>query len=397
MKTLHNTLSLGLGLGALCLGVQPGRADAGTLAARPAVAVSQTYVLSPDDQLTIFVQGHEELTQPVTILSDGTFNYPEIGTVHAAGLTVDALKRLLAQGLSDTINQPSVTVSVKASLPRRVNVAGQGVKTPGLYDVKPDSRVLDVLTAAGGLAQDANLTDAMLVKAGGGQTTTLDVDALMKNADPAQNLPLAPGDTLLLSVREAYQVQVTGQVAKTGTFLVPKEGLPILTLLSRAGGSLPDAAMTHAQILHDGKARTVNLRPLTSDLNDPIGAVKLMPGDVLQVPVTTQKVALLGAVNRPGPYDVPDGGTLPITKALTQASGTSADADLKKAMLLRQAPNGTPIQIPVNLALLLSGKERDSVMQPGDILYVPSVQPSKKINPLQILNYLPFVNLLRHF
>lgn len=396
MKTLHNTLSLGLGLGALCLGVQPGRADAGTLAARPAVAVSQTYVLSPDDQLTIFVQGHEELTQPVTILSDGTFNYPEIGTVHAAGLTVAALTKTLARGLSDTINQPSVTVSVKASLPRQVSVLG-AVHAPGLYAVKPDSRVLDVLAAAGGLAQDANLTQATLVKAGSASTVTLDVNALMANADSAQNLPLAPGDVLLLTAREAYQVQVTGEVAKTGTFLVPKEGLPILTVLSRAGGPLPDAAMTHAQILHDGKARTVNLRPLTSDLNDPIGAVKLMPGDVLQVPVTTQKVALLGAVNRPGPYDVPDGGTLPITKALTQASGTSADADLKKATLLRQAPNGTPIQIPVNLALLLSGKERDSVMQPGDILYVPSVQPSKHINPLQILNYLPFVNLLRHF
>lgn len=400
-NNVKNGLYLGLGLGALCLGALPGAAAAGKPAlatdARPAVAVSQTYVLSPDDQLNISVQGHEDLTTAVTILSDGTFNYPQVGAVHAAGLTVAALTRLLAQGLSDTINQPEVNVSVKASLPRRVSVLG-AVHAPGQYDVKPDSRVLDILAAAGGPAQDANLTDATLVSAGGTKTTSLDVDALMKSADSAQNLPLAPGDVLLLQAREAYQVQVTGEVAKTGTFLVPKEGMPILTLLSRAGGPLPDAAMTQAQILHDGKARTVNLRPLTHDLNDPIGEVKLMPGDVLQVPATTLKVALLGNVNRPGAYDVPDGETLPITKALILASGTAGDADLKNATLLRRSPEGTPILLPVNLALLLSGKEKDTVMQPGDILYVPALGPAKqKLTVLQALSFLPFVSLLRHF
>ena len=398
MNTMKNRLFLGLGVGALCLaGALPGGADTGKADARPSVAVSQTYVLSPDDQLNISVAGHEDLNTSVTVLSDGTFNYPQVGAVHAAGLTIAALTKLLAQGLSDTINQPEVTVSVKASLPRRVNVVGQGVKAPGQYDVKPDSRVLDVLAAAGGLAQDANLTDGILVRAGSGQTTTLNMEALMKNADPSQNLPLAPGDMLLLSVREAYQVQVTGEVAKTGTFLVPKEGLPILTVLSRAGGPLPDAAMTQAQILHDGKARTVNLRPLTRDLDDPVGETNLLPGDVLQVPATTQRVAVLGNVNRPGAYDVPDGETLPITRALILASGTAGDADLKNATLLRQSAGGAPVLLPVNLAQLMAGKAKDTVMQAGDILYVPSIVPSKKVNPLQVLNYLPFVSLLRHW
>lgn len=396
MKTMRHALSLGLGA-ALTLTVLGGPTSA--LAQRPPAGATtlRPYVLANDDQLDIAVAGHEELKASVTVLSDGTISVPQVGTVRAAGLTVEGLKRVLTKALSQTINQPDVTIGVHSAQVQKVSVLG-AVKAPGQFPIKPEARLLDVVAAAGGFAQDAGLTQATLVSDGGGKSTIIDVPALMANADTAQNLPLSSGDVLLVQAREApvYQVQVTGEVGKPGTYPVPKEGVPVLSLLTTAGGPQPDAALTEAQILHDGKVQTVNLRPLTSDLGSAVGNIRLLPGDVLQVPANVAKVALLGAVGRPGAYDMPDGGNLSATSALILAGGTSSDADMKNATLLRRDQNGQPVLLALNLASLLTGQTKDATLQPGDILYVPSVQPSKKINPLQLLSFIPLVNLFRH-
>ena len=65
----------------------PARADVNVAA--PA------YILSPDDQVDIVVRGHEDFKASTTLLPDGTFNYPVLGKVHAAGETIDALTLVL--------------------------------------------------------------------------------------------------------------------------------------------------------------------------------------------------------------------------------------------------------------------------------------------------------------
>lgn len=93
-------LSTGLGLIPALSAQAATSAGSLTIPAAPAADAAPpdaSYVLSPDDGIDISVLGHDELRASVTILPDGSFNYPVIGKVHAAGLTVDGLTKTLSK------------------------------------------------------------------------------------------------------------------------------------------------------------------------------------------------------------------------------------------------------------------------------------------------------------
>ena len=124
------------------------------------------YVLSPDDQIDVSVLGHEDFRAGVTLLPDGTFDYPVVGKVHAAGLTLDGLKAALVRGLGSQLNQPDVTVTLRAGRPRKVSLLGAGAKAAGQYDYRQGMHLLDLLAQSGGPAQAPERTQATLVTGG---------------------------------------------------------------------------------------------------------------------------------------------------------------------------------------------------------------------------------------
>jgi len=352
------------------------------------------YVLAPDDQIDIAVQGHDDLKESATILPDGSFNYPILHTIHAAGLTVDGLTRTLTDGLtrSGQINGPQVTVSLRESRPRKVSIVG-AVKTPGLYDCRSGLRLRDLVLEAGGAAQDAGLCQATLLTADG-KSQAVNLKTLIDGSDAAQNLPLLPGDLLSVQANLVGQAQIVGEVAKPGAYDVPAGGASVLSLMLQAGGATAKAALSHAQILHDGFVQTVNLRPLLDSLDSPVSRLALRPGDVLLIPANNARIAVLGEVRQPAAYDIPDGGALSVTDALILAGSVTSEADKKNAVLLRRQPGSKPLQIAVNLDDALRGKgTADAALQPGDILYVPSHKTGGGVNGSSLLQLLPFVGL----
>ena len=388
-----NTKTLrGLGCALLGLALLPS-ARAQAQAAALLASGPTAYVLAPDDQVDVAVQGHDDLKETATILPDGTFSYPILHTVHAAGLTTEGLTRLLEEGLSQSgqINGPQVTVSLRETRPRKVSIVG-AVKTQGLFDYRTGLRLRDLVLEAGGPAGDPTLTQATLLTADG-RSQPIRLAALLDGSDPSQNLPLAPGDLLSVQGLPAGQAQIVGEVAKPGAYDVPAEGTPVTALLLLSGGATPHAALSHAQILHGGRVRLVNLRPLLDSLDSPAGRLVLGPGDVLLIPANAARVAVLGEVRAPGAFDVPDGGSLSVTDALILAGSTTGDADKKKALLLRRGA-GKPTQIAVNLDDALRGQgAADQTLQPGDILYVPGRRSGGGIGPAQILQFLPLIGL----
>lgn len=371
------------GLGGLLLlaAIAPGHTQTPPVMPTPgavtAPAAAPDYVLSPDDQLDISVQGHDEFKSSVTLLPDGTFNYPVIGKVHAAGQTVDGLTQTLTKGLSTQLNQPQVTVTLKQGRARKVSVLGGAAKSPGQYDCTTGMHLLDLIALSGGPAQSPALTAATLVTEDGRTSTPIDLPKLLSGADAAQNLPLAPGDVLFLTPRDASvaQVQVIGEVTKPGAYDTTGDGLSLLSLVNLAGGATPKAALTHAQVMHGGQVTTYNLRPLlTSDLRSPAGQVRLVPGDVLLIPANTAQVLALGEVGTKGVLPIPDGQTLSLTVALALSGGIGPEGDKKNVNIVRRGPDGKAAVLVVNADDLLKGKgdAPDPTLRPGDILYVPS-------------------------
>ena len=371
-------------------------APALTIPAPTLPAPAPAYVLSPDDQVGITVLGHPEFNADATLLPDGTFNYPLLGKVHAAGLTVDGLTAKLITGLSSQLNQPDVTVTLKQGRPRRVTVVGDGVHAAGQYDFKTGMHLLDLLALAGGPAGEPQLVSATL-ETGGGATVPVDLSKLLSDADTAQNLPLAPGDVLFLVARnpEVGQVQVVGEVGKPGAYPIMPSGISILSLLNQAGGALPTARLTEVQIMHGGRVQIVDLRPLlTTDLKSAAGRLRIVPGDVLLVPANKNRILALGEVRSPGVLPIPEDRPLHLTTAYALVGGATPDGDKKSVDIIRRDRAGNATLIAVNMEDLLKGKDgqADPVLQPDDILFIQTRNHPKSVG--DILSSLGSVALL---
>jgi polysaccharide export outer membrane protein len=91
------------------------------------------YTAGPQDVLEVTVFGESDVSGKFQVEADGTLNFPLIGRVRAAGLTLRAIERELHKRLSDGFLQnPQVSVSVGSFRSQRIFVVGEVMK-PGPY------------------------------------------------------------------------------------------------------------------------------------------------------------------------------------------------------------------------------------------------------------------------
>jgi protein involved in polysaccharide export with SLBB domain len=119
-----------------------------------AVAQQATgYVLAPGDRIAISVFGQPDLSVEFTLSDNGVLNYPLLGEIRIAGLTMSELEQRLADGLrGDYLINPDVTVSMTQYRPFFLN--GE-VSRPGGYPYQPGLTLEKALALAGGLSPRA--------------------------------------------------------------------------------------------------------------------------------------------------------------------------------------------------------------------------------------------------
>lgn len=108
----------------------------------------KTYVIGPEDILSIGVFHEAELTRAVGVRPDGKITMPLIGDMQAAGLTPERFSAQLKQALSTFINNPDVTVTIAQVNSKRYTVAGE-VMRPGPYPLVLPTKVFDALSNVG--------------------------------------------------------------------------------------------------------------------------------------------------------------------------------------------------------------------------------------------------------
>jgi polysaccharide biosynthesis/export protein len=124
------------------------------------------------------------------------------------------------------------------------------VTKPGSYELQGEMRVLNVLSLAGGPTAKADLRRVTLSHAGQSGQQAVDLHNLLTRGqqdDPAANLLLQPGDTLVLPENET-KFYVLGEVNKADSFpLKPTDRL--LDALTTAGGSTPQADLSKVMLI----------------------------------------------------------------------------------------------------------------------------------------------------
>ena len=164
-------------------------------------AKTPNYIIGPGDVLQIFVWQNADLSVTVPVRPDGKISTPLNEDMVAVGKTPSQLAHDIELKLSEYVRSPHVNVIVTqpASLFSQVKVIGQ-VKTPEAIAYHEGMSVLDAVLAVGGLTEYAAGNRARIVRMVNGteQDIPVRLGALVNSGDMSQNLPLKPGDVLVV-------------------------------------------------------------------------------------------------------------------------------------------------------------------------------------------------------
>jgi polysaccharide export outer membrane protein len=171
--------------------------------ALPPPPPAEEYVIGPGDVLEVMVSPNTNLSRTAPVRPDGKISLPLINDVQAAGRTPSQLRDDITQRLGPFVGAAEVTVSVNEINSFRVSVLGE-VEKPGIYTLKQQMSLVEVLALAGGLTPFAAPNRIVVVRREpGGRVTRIGVryGDLVKRGDERQNIWLRPGDTVLVPER----------------------------------------------------------------------------------------------------------------------------------------------------------------------------------------------------
>jgi polysaccharide export outer membrane protein len=164
-------------------------------------AVSADYRIGPGDSLHVFVFENDQLSVTVPVRPDGKISTPLVEDMVAVGKTPSQLARDIEAALGTYVKSPKVNVVVMVALSvySQVKVIGE-VKEPQALPYHEGMTVLEALLDAKGLTQFAAGNRARIIRTADGKTQEIKVklESLVNRGDVTQNLPLQPGDVLVV-------------------------------------------------------------------------------------------------------------------------------------------------------------------------------------------------------
>jgi polysaccharide biosynthesis/export protein len=272
------------------------------------------YTIAADDVLDVYVFDVPELCRSYRVSPNGTLTIPLLSApVSAEGLTLNQLSAVISDRLRSAgmVSHPEVIVTVKSSQAHAVAITG-AVQSPQIYPVFGPTTLLDVLSQAGGLTNDAGST-AIITRGDSGMkaswlskdpgpshqpeaTIKVNVKKLLATGDPGLNPTIYPGDKV--TVQRAGVVYVVGAVQRPGGFTLTSDrnNMTVLQAVALGEGLKPTALEKKAMIIRrapqspNGREEiAVNLKKILSGHAPDPG---LKPNDILFVPDSTSKIAL---------------------------------------------------------------------------------------------------------
>jgi polysaccharide export outer membrane protein len=254
--------------------------------------------IAPGDTLDVSEFHMPEFHSVVRVATDGTITLPLIETVKVEGMNEGAAAQAIAAALvgQGMLLHPQVSVLVTSYTGQDVSVLGE-VARPGVYPYTVHHRLLDLISAAAGLAPAAGRLVNIYHRDDPKTPHPIVLDPGGTDMSAEHNPELTPGDTVQVS--RAGLVYVIGDVVRPGGFPVdPAQGLTVVQALSLAWGPLPNAAARKALLIREQKGgRTLTTLNLYHMLHGQEPDQPIRDRDILFVPDSTVKTLANKAVD----------------------------------------------------------------------------------------------------
>jgi polysaccharide export outer membrane protein len=198
------TLALGavLLLTGACTGWNPFASPSNAQLSPPTriVGAVDDYVIGVPDLLQMTVWQHPDFTGPLLVRRDGKVSVPMMGDVQAEGLTPIALAEAIRVGLSEFISNPRVDIAVTEMRSQTASVLGEGVLRSGIIELHGNTRVIDAIAEMGGFSPFAKKDEIRILRntPRGQVEYRFDYNGFIKGRNPASNILLEPGDTVIV-------------------------------------------------------------------------------------------------------------------------------------------------------------------------------------------------------
>ena len=208
------------------------------LVAAPGHVWAEGRTLTTSDVVTIKVVGQPDLDTATRVEPDGTINFPYIGRIKAAGMTEDALARIIEKRLAarQIVTEPHVLIEV-TNFGTQVTIQGQ-VGSPGAFTVDRTTNLSQLL--AGPAASRIRRRLSLFVDKGRTARYVMRYDGkdLVSGKINGDRIFIQNNDEIYVDQSPFYYVY--GYVGHTGEFPLLRP-LTVQQALSIAGGISPSA------------------------------------------------------------------------------------------------------------------------------------------------------------
>ena len=212
----------------------------------------ESYKIGIGDVLFIYVYGETErlsaalargaAINPIfekIVRDDGSIFYPNAGILDVAGKTVEEIRLLLTDSLSNVLNNPQVDVSVSEFRSQRVVLSG-GFENVGSVPVTTVPQTLtEVIANANPFGENGSrsigdLTSIKFTREG--YTYDIDYEYLSRNSQIQNYIYVKHGDVIHLPDNSQNQVHVIGEASNPVSISLQRKYIPLSVALAQAKG-----------------------------------------------------------------------------------------------------------------------------------------------------------------
>ena len=240
----------------------------------------QEYLVGEGDILVIKVYDNEDMDTTVRVDGDGIISMPLLGPIKVGGMDASSIANYIEGLLADGyLLAPQVNVFVEEYRSKKVTILGQ-VNRPGLNELQGSITLLELISRAGGLTEDAGglitIKRKKLVSEDEKKVITIDIEKLIEQGDASLNIPVQDGDSIY--VAKAGIFYVTGEVQRPGSYK-HEENPTVLKAITLAGGLSDHGAPGRIRIIRIIDGDEVVLKNVKME-------EAVLPDDVIVVPET---------------------------------------------------------------------------------------------------------------
>jgi protein involved in polysaccharide export with SLBB domain len=336
------------------------------------MATPKSYIIGPDDQLLIDLTGDNEANYKLSVSPEGTIRLQYVGLVSVGGLSIEQATSKIRAAMSGTYGglksgRTNVSVNLGNIRSIKITILGEVVK-PGSYTLSSLSTVFNALNASGGPNANGSFRKIQVIR-NNKIISTIDVYNFLLKGMQTGNIRLQDQDVINIPVYQT-RVEMSGEVKRPALYeVLSSESLE--DVIGFAGGFSNKAYTAKIKVLQN----TNKERKITDVNANDFGKYYPLNGDKYMVEAIldrfANRVEIIGAVFRPGQYELENGLTL--KQLIQRADGLKEDAFLNRGYISRLNPDNSLALLSFDVDKILKGTDQDIPLRREDKVSISSI------------------------